>query len=153
MRVSRNRTMWTAGTVLAAVLALSGCAKMEGVEKKMEASGAKTLMVLSGAQEVPPVNTQASGRSSITVVGDKVITGQVETSNINATAAHIHEGASGQNGPVIIPLVKTGANVWSVPGNTVLSSSQFDSYRSGNLYVNVHSAANPAGEIRGQLKP
>ena len=145
--------MWTAGTVLAAVLALSGCAKMEGVEKKMEASGAKTLMVLSGAQEVPPVNTQASGRSSITVVGDKVITGQVETSNINATAAHIHEGASGQNGPVIIPLVKTGANVWSVPGNTVLSSSQFDSYRSGNLYVNVHSAANPAGEIRGQLKP
>ena len=153
MRVSRNRTMWTAGTVLAAVLALSGCAKMEGVEKKMEASGAKTLMVLSGAQEVPPVNTQASGRSSITVVGDKVITGQVETSNLNATAAHIHEGASGQNGPVIIPLVKTGANVWSVPGNTVLSSSQFDSYRSGNLYVNVHSAANPAGEIRGQLKP
>jgi hypothetical protein len=153
MRVSRNRTMWTAGTVLAAVLALSGCAKMEGVEKKMEAEGAKTLMVLSGAQEVPPVNTQASGRSSITVVGDKVITGQVETSNINATAAHIHEGASGQNGPVIIPLVKTGANVWSVPGNTVLSSSQFDSYRAGNLYINVHSAANPAGEIRGQLKP
>ena len=153
MRVSRNRTMWTAGTVLAAVLALSGCAKMEGVEKKMEAEGAKTLLVLSGAQEVPPVNTQASGRSSITVVGDKVITGQVETSNINATAAHIHEGASGQNGPVIIPLVKTGANVWSVPGNTVLSSSQFDSYRSGNLYINVHSAANPAGEIRGQLKP
>jgi len=153
MRVSRNRTMWAAGTVLAAALALSGCAQMESVEKKMEAEGAKTLLVLSGAQEVPPVNTQASGRSSITVIGDKVITGRVETSNINATAAQIHEGAAGQNGPVIIPLVKTGENVWAVPGNTVLSSTQFDSYRSGNLYINVHSAANPAGEIRGQLKP
>lgn len=153
MRVSRNRTMWATGTVLAAVLALGGCAQMESVEKKVEAEGAKTLLVLSGSQEVPPVNTQASGRSSITVIGDKVITGRVETSNINATAAHIHEGAAGQNGPVIIPLVKTAENVWSVPGNTVLSSSQFDSYKSGNLYINVHSAANPAGEIRGQLKP
>lgn len=54
---------------------------------------------------------------------------------------------------MIIPLVKTGEHVWSVPGNTVLTSAQFDAYRSGNLYVNVHSAANPDGEIRAQLKP
>lgn len=153
MRVPRNRTMWAAGTVLAALLSLSGCAKMEGVERRMEAEGARTLLPLTGAQEVPPVNTQASGRSSITVIGDKVITGRVEISNLNATAAHIHQGPPGQNGPVIIPLVKTAENVWSVPGNTVLSSSQFDAYRSGNLYVNVHSAANPGGEIRAQLKP
>ena len=61
--------------------------------------------------------------------------------------------ASGQNGPVIIPLAKSGDDTWSVPGNTVLSSAQFDAYRAGNLYVNVHSAANPGGEIRAQLKP
>ena len=46
-----------------------------------------------------------------------------------------------------------GENAWSVPGNTMLTSAQFDAYRSGNLYVNVHSAANPDGEIRAQLKP
>lgn len=153
MRVSRNRTMWAAGTVLAAILGLSGCAQMQGAERRMEAEGAKAMQALSGAQEVPPVNTQASGSSSITVIGDKVITGRVEVRNLNATAAHIHEAPAGQNGPVIIPLVKTGDNVWAVPGNTVLTSAQFDAYRSGNLYVNVHSAANPAGEIRVQLKP
>jgi hypothetical protein len=99
------------------------------------------------------VNTQASGVSRIAVIGDKTLIGTVEISNLNATAAHIHQAPRGQNGPVIIPLVKTGENVWSVPGNTVLTSAQFDAYRSGNLYVNVHSAANPNGEIRAQLKP
>ena len=152
MRVSRNRTMCAAGTVLAAVLALSGCAKMEGVEKKMEAEGAKTLMVLSGAQEVPPVNTQASGRSSITVIGDKVITGRVETSNINATAAHIHSGATGKNGPVVIALTKGTNGNWVVPANAKLTPDQLKLFKSGELYVNVHSAAHPDGEIRAQLK-
>jgi hypothetical protein len=108
---------------------------------------------LTGAEEVPPVNTQATGVSRIAVIGDKTITGSVEIRNLNATAAHIHLAPRGQNGPVIIPLVKTGENVWSVPGNTMLTSAQFDAYRSGNLYVNVHSAANPDGEIRAQLKP
>jgi len=40
-----------------------------------------------------------------------------------------------------------------VPGNTILTSAQCDAYRSGNLYVNLHSAAHPNGEIRAQLKP
>lgn len=106
---------------------------------------------LAGGQEVPPVNSQASGVSSIHVLGDKVITGSVQTSNIDGTAAHIHQGKPGENGPVIIPLVKTAPNVWSVQPNTILSSGQFDAYRDGNLYVNVHSAAHPSGEIRAQL--
>ena len=52
-----------------------------------------------------------------------------------------------------IPLNKTGDNTWSVPENTILTSARFDACRAGNLYVNVHSAANPGGEIRLQLKP
>jgi len=108
---------------------------------------------LTGAQEVPAVNTQATGVSSIIVNGDKNISGEVRTTNLNGTAAHIHLGAMGQNGPVIIPLAKTADGVWTVPANTTLTSAQFDAYRAGDLYVNVHSAANPSGEIRAQIKP
>ena len=67
--------------------------------------------------------------------------------------AHIHEAATGQNGPVIVPLSKTADNVWSVPQGAKLSAAQMQSFKDGNLYVNVHSAANKAGEIRSQLKP
>lgn len=77
----------------------------------------------------------------------------MRTTNLNGTAAHIHLGAMGQNGPVIIPLAKTADGIWTVPANTILTSAQFDAYRAGDLYVNVHSAANPGGEIRAQIKP
>ena len=59
----------------------------------------------------------------------------------------------GVNGPVVIPLTKTSDNVWSVPANAKLSDAQYDSYKAGKLYVNVHSAAHKDGEIRAQLKP
>ena len=108
---------------------------------------------LTGAQEVPPVTTSASGSGTITVGADKSVSGSVTTSGIAATAAHIHEGAMGANGPVIVPLAKTSDNVWSVAAGAKLTDAQYDSYKAGKLYVNVHSAANKGGEIRAQLKP
>jgi hypothetical protein len=108
---------------------------------------------LTGAQEVPPVTTSASGSGTITVGADKSVSGSVTTSGIAATAAHIHEGAMGANGPVIVPLAKTSDNVWSVAAAAKLTDAQYESYKAGKLYVNVHSAANKGGEIRAQLKP
>ena len=150
MRAGRQRVVWVAGVAAAAIVFVSGCSDMGA---RMDRAASTTGLTLTGAQEVPPVNTQASGVSSIAVIGDKTVTGGVQTTNLNATAAHIHMAPAGQNGPVIIPLTKTGDNTWSVPANTILTSAQFDAYRAGNLYVNVHSAANPGGEIRLQLKP
>ena len=156
MRAGRKSAMWAAGVAVAAIVFVNGCAQerasMSGMANRVESAAAKSGTTLSGSQEVPPVNTQASGVSTIEVIGDKTVIGNVQTTGMTGTVAHIHMGASGQNGPVIIPLVKSGDNTWSVPGNTVLSSAQFDAFRAGNLYVNVHSAAYPAGEIRAQLK-
>lgn len=152
MRLGRQNVLAALG--VAAILFATGCSQTSGrqTSSRMGAESASTP-ALTGAQEVPAVNTQASGVSRIAVIGDKTVTGSVEVRDLNATAAHIHQAAAGQNGPVIITLEKTADNVWSVPGNTILSSAQFDAYRSGNLYVNVHSAAHPNGEIRAQLKP
>ena len=108
---------------------------------------------LIGTQEVPPVNTSAMGSAQITVHPDHSVTGRVTTAGINATSAHIHEAPSGVNGPVIIPLTKSADNSFVVPPGAKLTDAQYQSYRAGNLYINVHSASNPAGEIRAQLSP
>jgi len=110
-------------------------------------------VALTGAEEVPPVTTTAAGDARFTVDRDWTIQGKVTTTGIAGTAAHIHDGARGKNGPVAIPLAKTADNEWSVPPGTKLTDAQFKSYQQGTLYVNVHSAANPGGEIRGQLTP
>jgi len=130
-------------TLIAGVLAVgSGMALAAG-----------TKVTLSGDQEVPPVNTSASGNGTITVGDDKSVSGSVTTSGIAGTAAHIHEAAPGKNGPVAVPLTKTSDNVWSVAPGAKFSDAQYKSYKAGNLHVNVHSEAHKDGEIRGQLKP
>lgn len=110
-------------------------------------------VTLAGSQEVPPVTTSASGSGSIMVSSDGSVSGSVTTSGVDATMAHIHEAPMGQNGPVIVPFAKTADNVWSVPAGAKLTDAQLQSLKSGNLYINVHSAVNKGGEIRGQLKP
>ena len=106
---------------------------------------------LTGAQEVPATSTGATGKSTVHVMADKSVSGIVVIDGMNATAAHIHQGAKGANGPVIIPLVRTSDDTFTVPENAHLTDAQYDSYNNGDLYVNVHSAAYPGGEIRLQL--
>ena len=110
-------------------------------------------VTLAGSQEVPPVTTSASGTGSIMVSPDGSVSGSVTTVGVDGTMAHIHEAPMGQNGPVIVPFAKTADSVWTVPAGAKLTDAQLQSLKSGNLYINVHSAANKGGEIRGQLKP
>ena len=108
---------------------------------------------LSGANEVPPVTTAASGSGSFSVAEDGTLSGSIKTTGIAGTMAHIHAGAAGKNGPVVVPLAKTGDGVWAVPPGTKFTPEQVAQFKAGELYVNVHSEAYKPGEIRAQLTP
>lgn len=115
------------------------------------AYGADVKVMLSGANEVPPVTTSASGEGTITIADDGAVSGSVMTKGIQSTAAHIHIGPAGKNGPVIVPFTKDG-DTYKAPAGAKLTPEQMTAFKAGELYFNVHSAANPGGEIRGQLK-
>lgn len=110
-------------------------------------------VLLNGNQEVPPVATPASGSGAFVIGADRSVSGSLTTLSVAGTAAHIHEGGVNTNGPVIIPLTKTSGSVWSVPQGATFTDAQYESFKAGQLYVNVHSAAHKGGEIRGQLIP
>lgn len=134
------------GTVCAALL-LAGCSSDDAPRNVVFKQ-----VTLSGAQENPAVTTAAAGTGSFSFDLDTgAVEGSVTTFGITATAAHIHEAASGVNGPVIVPLTQGPAGVWSASPGAMLTASQLQALANGNLYVNVHSAANPGGEIRAQI--
>lgn len=115
------------------------------------AIAADVKVTLSGANESPPVTTSATGSGTITIGDDGSVSGSVTTNGIAGTAAHIHQGAAGTNGPVIVPFQKDG-DTYKAPAGAKLTAAQMASFKAGDLYFNVHSAAHPGGEIRGQLK-
>ena len=138
--------------VAVAIMGLAGCAQMkEKMPDWMPGSGAMKVS-LSGAEEVPAVNTAAKGSGSFRVAEDGTVTGSVTTEGMQGTMAHIHQASKGQNGPVIVPLTKSG-DTYSVPEGKKLTAAQMDALKAGNLYVNVHSDKNKGGEIRAQLQP
>jgi uncharacterized repeat protein (TIGR01451 family) len=112
--------------------------------------------ILSGTNEVPSVATAASGLGTFHYNFEtNELTYEVSVANIiSITAAHIHSGTVGVNGPVLFPLYM-GDGVFDpanpVRGTVTLNDAQQALLMNGGLYVNVHTTANPSGEIRGQI--
>jgi hypothetical protein len=120
---------------------------------------------LTGSEEVPPVETNATGRADIsayTVAGDS-ITYSINATNIKGvTAGHIHFGKSGENGPIVFTMFK-----YDPPKDEVLETGTITADKlegplkdkqvsdlafaggNGSLYMNIHTLENPNGEIRG----
>ena len=143
-------------SILAAVFGvaiLSTACSSTGMKSADAAPAMAAALTLSGAQEVPANPSMASGKSTIVIAADKSVSGKVSFSGMNATVAHIHEAPPGTNGGVIVPLTKGADDTFSVPAGAKLTDAQYASYMAGNLYVNVHSATYPGGEIRAQLSP
>ncbi|HYD58329.1 MAG TPA: CHRD domain-containing protein [Burkholderiales bacterium] len=133
-----------------ALVSLAACGGMMGGGSS---GGGKSVNVsLSPAEEVPPASSAGSGRGSFTIGADGAVSGSVSTTGVQGTMAHIHRGAKGQNGPVVVPLVKNG-DTYSAPPGAKLNEAQLKDFRAGNLYVNVHSDRYKGGEVRGQLNP
>jgi CHRD domain len=146
----KRTTTWLLAA--AAALSLTACTTVrDKMPDWMPGSGAVGVK-LSGAEEVPPVSTSGSGSGSFRVAEDGTVTGSLTTQGVPGTMAHIHQGAKGQNGPVIVPLTKSG-DTYSVPSGRKLTPAQLQAFKAGNLYVNVHTAKHKGGEVRGQLVP
>ena len=72
----------------------------------------------------------------------------------DATMAHIHTGAAGENGDVLVGLEQSmdDMGMWMTPANTMIDMDIYNVLLSGGHYVNVHTPANPNGELRGQIE-
>ena len=118
----------------------------------LSAYAQKYTATLDAAQEVPPKTSSGSGTATMTLDGDK-LTYDVTYKDLTgpATAAHIHGPAdAGANAAVMVPF-SNPAN--PIKGTVNLTPEQVTALKAGKEYVNVHTAQNPGGEIRGQIKP
>lgn len=106
---------------------------------------------LTGAQEVPPTGATGTGRGAVVVNPTTMeITGGITFSGLTAApiGAHIHQLDTN----IIITLVQAADNATAtIPAGTTLTSAQYAELLAGYLYFNVHTPANPNGEIRGQI--
>jgi hypothetical protein len=108
---------------------------------------------LSGASEVPPVDTAGIGTLEADLdTPSRVLTWTLNTSGLSGpvTAAHFHGPAMpGSNAGVMVPIA--GAATSPAKGRATLTEAQAADLMAGKWYVNVHTAAHPGGEIRGQV--
>ncbi|HEX7440398.1 MAG TPA: CHRD domain-containing protein [Caldimonas sp.] len=135
------------GALLATTFAIAGCGMMS-----MSKTASATNQ-LAGAQEVPP--KPGSGSGTVVTSLDKetrMLRWTVTYSGLSGpvTAGHFHgPAAAGANAGVVVPF--TGSMASPIQGSATLTEAQMADLLAGKWYANLHTAANPGGEIRGQV--
>ena len=131
--------------------ALAGCETVDEVSN--EVVGNAFEATLSGASEVPPGDPDGWGRARITINDSaNTVCTDLEVRDIgDVTAAHIHRGAAGVNGPPVVTLDAPDDN--DSDDCDTKDDALVDEMRKnpGAFYVNVHTAQYPDGAVRGQL--
>ena len=145
-----NQRKWAGVAGATALALLGGCTMMERMTGSGSSAGERVS--LSAQNEVPPVASTATGSGTVTVGADCSVSAKITVSGMTPTAAHIHEGKAGANGPVLVPLNKTGDSTFEAAPGAKMTEAQCAAYRAGNTYVNVHSDKFKPGEVRAQLK-
>ena len=125
----------------ACALTLSACANPQTLQASLD-----------GTQQVPRTSTTGTGTMTATYQPDtRAITYTVQYAGLSGplTGAHIHAPAGpGATAPVAIPFTSTAS---PINGSLTLTQAQADQITGGQAYVNLHTAANPNGEVRGQI--
>lgn len=148
----RSLVLGTLAGIAALVLLVAGAALARTQATTVLLTGA-----MNSAKEVPaPTGNVSAARGTFTATATKTASGGTLAWRLAfqgltgpATAAHVHVAAVGQPGPVAVPLCgpcESGAS-----GNATMTEDAVKAINAGNAYVNVHTAANPAGEIRTQI--
>ena len=138
--------------ILRSTLAALACAAALVFASPSLAAMVNLKAELKASNEVPPNDSKGSGSVTATYdTASKKLTWKGSTTGLTApaTAAHFHAGETGKNGAVAVPI--TGADKDAFEGSATLTDAQESDMLAGRWYVNIHTAANKAGEIRGQL--
>lgn len=156
-----NRTRGKAVIAACVLVGASACGGTSGnIGGGTSTQEIERTATLSGAHEVPPVATRGRGDVRASLDGRRlVVEGSFEglgsdLIDVQGSSAHVHEGARNENGPIVVSLsVSPGqdnrSGSFSFDGE--ISDEQAQAFQEGRLYVNVHTADNPDGELRGQL--
>ena len=135
--------------------AISTILILAGVPGSLSAARAETITLkaaLKGSNEVPPNNSPASGEATATFNTEtKTLAWTITYKDLTgpAVAAHFHgPGESGKNAGIVLPF-KTAQS--PIEGTAVLSETQVADLIAGKWYANIHTSANPGGELRGQM--
>jgi CHRD domain-containing protein len=151
---TRDMKRWTVLAWATAGLLMAGCGNDTYVATTQ----------LAGGNEAPtPVSTSATGVATATLDGDELsVTGTFSgldspLHEVSGSAAHVHIGDVGVAGDIVFNLTTTttgtDSRTGSFAGKMDLNDDQQTAFKSGRLYVNVHSENHPMGEIRGQFVP
>lgn len=144
-------------------LVISGCpeaATTPVLDEDPDDDPAPFDVALSGDEEVPPVDTDATGDVTVTVEDNRLrVTGAFSDlssplTDVSGTPAHIHEAPPGENGPIVFPIEVTPGDddrSGTFDDTFTLTDEQLNTFEAGNYYLNVHSEDHPGGELRVQL--
>ncbi len=131
--------------VVAALLVASAVPAAQAAKEKFKAT-------LNGASEVPATDSKGTGKATLkydTDTKELKYTLSYKKLSGDATAAHFHgPAAAGDNAGVELPITVSKS---PIKGTATLTDAQATDLLAGNWYVNIHTAANPKGEIRGQV--
>ena len=139
-------------TILRSSLAALTCTVVLAFASPSMAANVNLKADLMGASEIPPVDSKGTGSVTATFdTASKKLSWKGTVTGLSgpATAAHFHSGEVGKNGGVTLPIA--GADKDSFEGSATLTDAQAEELMAGKWYVNVHTAANKSGEVRGQV--
>ena len=132
--------------LLASLLTLSAC-------DMPSTDATKLVATLAAASEVPPIDSKASGEADVKIdVKDYKLSWTIKHSDLSGivTGAHFHgPAAAGENADVVVPI--SGDLISPIKGEATLTAEQTAELLEGKWYINLHTAAHPDGEIRGQV--